>query len=89
MSMTRTTPTPASQPTLSALVDAYDAELVARRRQLHSDRADFEQRLADLTLLDPADTTGLQNLYRAHIGQINLLLSEFDDAGVLPPTASA
>lgn len=82
-------PSTSTTPGLANLVQAYDSELSARRAQLLDDLAEYQHRIDDLKALDPQDFTGLQNLYRAHVGQINLLLSEFDDAGTPPPPASA
>ncbi len=70
-----TDPNPATQ----RLIDNYAAEILLRRNQLLDDLAIYESKLRDLDQLDPLDFTGLGNLYRSHISQIEALLKEFDD----------
>ena len=70
-----TTPNPATQ----RLIDSYATEIQFRRNQLLDDLAIYESKLRDLDQLDPLDFTGLGKLYRAHVTQIETLLTEFDD----------
>jgi len=65
-------------PATRRLIEGYAAEIAARRTQLLEDRALYRLKLDDLRELDPTDFTGLTKLYRAHLGQIELLLKEFD-----------
>lgn len=65
-------------PATRRLIEGYAAEIAARRAQLLEDRALYRAKLDDLRDLDPSDFTGLTKLYRAHLGQIEWLLKEFD-----------
>ena len=65
-------------PATRRLIEGYAQEIAARRAQLLEDRAVYRIKLEDLRELDPSDFTGLTKLYRAHLGQIELLLKEFD-----------
>lgn len=62
------------------LVDAYAAELEARRVQLQADLDDYQRKLVDLSELDPLDFTGLTKLYSEHVRQIESLLLELQDS---------
>ena len=70
-------------PATRRLIEGYTAEIAARRAQLLEDRALYQIKLDDLRELDPADFTGLSKLYRAHLGQIEQLLKEFDQSARL------
>ena len=65
---------------LAHLVDAYAAELEARRVQLQADLDDYQRKLVDLSELDPLDFTGLTKLYSEHVRQIESLLLELQDS---------
>ena len=65
---------------LAHLVDAYAAELEARRVQLQADLDDYQRKLDDLRDLDPHDFTGLSKLYSEHVRQIETLLLELQDS---------
>lgn len=63
------------------LIEGYTAEIEARRLQLNEDLALYRRRLGDLAQLDPLDFTGLAQLYRTHVSQIEALLQGFDNRG--------
>jgi hypothetical protein len=65
-------------PATRRLIEGYAAEIAARHAQLLEDRDLYRSKLDDLRELDPADFTGLTKLYRAHLGQIEVLLKEFE-----------
>ncbi len=80
-------PGSSSAPATRRLIEGYAAEIAARREQLLEDHSLYQVKLDDLRELDPADFTGLTKLYRAHLGQIELLLKEFDRPAAQPRPA--
>lgn len=60
------------------LINEYDAEIAARRAQLHADRALYRAKLTELEAQENGQADPLGQLYRAHLHAIEALLADFE-----------